>query len=231
MGGLAQTIEVGTDYHGCTERLPLGALYRDKDFRGGATNVDGSLSPFVYIGNTAVGALQSGLSVSPSTELVEALASTASNVTGAAGDIAVHVDGEQGNYTILTNFRTNRGGSAFNAGGVHQGGEILSHQGTTFDTSARTNVISGRAYLVRNTVTTVGSNEVSAGDELMMLVITNAQSLTAVSSVASVRIGTNGTSEGSAAADLYRIEGHPLICHNTKVDVDPTTITLTSKVS
>lgn len=232
VGALAVATEIGTDYHGCIERLPLGALFRDKDFRGGPSTVGGSLSPLVYTGATGVGSLGSGLASVTGSELVEVAVASASNVTGAPGDVVVHVDGEQGNYAVLTNFRTNRGGSAFSASGAHPGGEVFVEQGSLTDASAKTNVLSGRAFLVRNTLTSVGANEVSSGDELMMLVVTNVQRLTTTSTVSAVtRVGTNGTGEGYAAADLYRIEGHPLVCDNIKMDVDPSAITLTNKVT
>lgn len=228
----AAEIEIGTDYHGCTERLPLGGLFRDKDFRGGPTGLSGSLSPFVYFTNLEVGSLDASLATTASSELSEAIVGSASNVTGTPGNVAVHVDGEQGgSYSSLTTFRTYRGGSAFTASGGHTGGELVSYQGVLTDTAARSNVLSGRAYLVRNSVTSVGSTEVSAGDELMLLVVTTVQRLITSDGVQGlVRIGTNGTGEGYSAAELYRIEGHPLLNHNIKLEIDPTTITLTRRV-
>jgi hypothetical protein len=233
VGALAGTsIEVGTEYMGCSERLPLGALFKDKDFRGGPLGLgNGNQAPLVYLNDAGVGLAASSLSVGTSYEQRGVQVDTASNASGAPGDIVVHVDGEQGNYTIQTNFRTNRGGSSFTASGANPGGEVVSQHLTVQDTNGRTNVISGRAYLVRNTVTS-STTEVSAGDELMMLVITNVQRLTdSTAKNALVRIGTNGTQEGYAAADLYRIEGHPLVVDHAKLDLDPSQIRLTRRVT
>lgn len=225
-------IEVGTSYLGASERLPLGALWRDKDFRGGSLGLgDGTRASLVYLGNTGVGTLPAGLAKMSALEQSEAMLDTASVATGAPGDVVVHVDGEQGNYSLVVNFRTNRGGSAFTASGTHPGGEVGAAQGQVQAPASHTNAIVGRAFLVRNAPTNVGASEVSAGDELMMLVITNVEQLkTANATSAYVRIGTNGTNEGYAAADLYRIEGHPLLTNNVHYSVDPSTIVLSPEV-
>jgi hypothetical protein len=84
--------------------------------------------------------------------------------------------------------------------------------------------------LVRNSVTNVGSNEASAGSELMMLILTSVYDAPIGSSAPTpIRIGTNGTGEGYAAADLYRIEGHPLVRNNTRMLIDSSAIPLTRK--
>ena len=95
--------------------------------------------------------------------------------------------------------------------------------------AGHTNVLQGRAYLVRNAPTDVGANEVSAGGELMLLIVTSVEQIT-TTPTALLGIGTNGSGEGFAAADLYRIEGHPLIKDNVKADIDPATITLSKRV-
>jgi hypothetical protein len=70
-------------------------------------------------------------------------------------------------------------------------------------------------------VTDIGANEASAGDELMMLVVTTVKQLADSNPHAgSVVLGTNGVGEGYAAADLYRIEGHPMTVDNTRMPVD-----------
>jgi hypothetical protein len=111
--------------------------------------------------------------------------------------------------------------------GPHPGGEI-SLQGQPLQvTGNHTNVIVGRAMLVRNTVTNVGATEVSAGDELMMLILTNVVRIPPGAPFPGViDIGTNGVGESFAAADLYRIEGHPLTRNNVRMNIDPATISL-----
>jgi len=222
--GESSIIEIGTEYHGCTERLPLGALFRDKDFRGGSFGYPTRM-PLVYVPDVCLGYLASQ-SNGKSLEQEEVNVSSASIASGLAGELIVHVDGEQGNYSLLSNFRTFRGGSLFSASGMHPGGEIVSVQPDVQDAN-QGNMLTGRAFLVRNTVTSVGSTEVSAGDELMLVVVSSAVMMSSAAKPAVALIGTNGSGEGYAAADVYRIEGHPLIRSHGRYFVDPSTITLT----
>lgn len=231
--GASDTTEIGTQYLGATERLPLGALWRDKDFKGGSLGLTtGTGAPLVYFGDSGLGAAQSNLTSNKSIEQSEVALETATVASGAPGDGIVQVDGEQSNYALLTNYRTFRGGSAFCASGGHPGGEVGNSHPAMTAPASRTNVLSGRAYLVRNTVTNVGSAESSPGDELMMLIVTTVQQLKDGSPRSgSVLVGTNGTNEGYSAVDLYRIEGHPLDADHIRYDVDPSSITLSRKVT
>ncbi len=222
--GEASTVEIGTEYLGCTERLPLGALFRDKDFRGG-TFGHAIHMPFVYIPEVGLGFLASQ-SNAGKLEQTEVNVSSASIASGSPGDMLVHVDGEQGNYSLLTNFRTFRGGSLFCASGGHPGGEIVAVHPNASN-FAGGNLLTGRAFLVRNSVTSVGATEVSAGDELMLIVATSVIPMTNQAVPAVVLIGTNGSGEGYAAADIYRIEGHPLVRNNGRYFLDPSAIPLT----
>lgn len=228
---VADRTEVGTEYLGCTERLPMGALFRDKDFRGSLLGSgEGTASPLIYLGGNGLGAVAS-LAVTKSIEQSEVLLDTATTSTGAPGDAIVHVDGEQGNYSILVNFRTNRGGSAFTANGGHPGGEVSATHPEIQASASHTNVLEGRAYLVRNAVTSVGATEVSAGGELMMLIVTQAQQLRdTLPHPGQLTVGTNGSGEGFSAADLYRIDGHPLVSDNVRMIIDPSTIPLSKRV-
>lgn len=222
-----RTFEANPEYVGATERLPIGALWKDKDFRGYSFDPM-TLSPLIYTNQTGVGTVGASLAKTKLLEQDEINLLPATQMAGLAGDVIVHVDGETGNYASLTNFRTNRGGSAFAGGGDRPGGEIFAEH-TGIETPNR--VMFGRAYLVRNSVTTVGANEASAGDELMMLVITTAHKGRSDGRERGFTlIGTNGTAEGYAAADLYRIEGHPIISNHIKYEVDPATIQLSNKL-
>jgi len=218
---------IGTEYLGCTERLPLGALFRDKDFRGQVFTY--LPSPLVYSDQVGAGPSTS-LAPSHSGDQDEVLLTTASSGVGSPGDLLVHVDGEQGNYNLLTNFRVTRGGSVFTASGANPGGTVALQNQASLAQTNHVNVLQGRAMLVRNTVTNVGATEVSAGDELMLLILTTVQR-PAVGTVdpSVVLIGTNGTGEGYSAADLYRIEGHPLVRNNVRVNLDPATIPLAKR--
>jgi len=228
----APTSIIGTEYHGCTERLPMGALYRDKDFRG--TFVYGAdaavltvvQSQLIYTKDRAPAALAVGPADS-NLEQSEIPVHTASASSGQPGEMLVHVDGEQGNYALLTNYRTHRGGSVFTASGPRPGGEFTTTLQTAGAHTSQPGVLSGVAMLVRNTVTNVGATEVSAGSELMMLIVTDAKTTGAPATSLTVVNSTNGTAEGGSAADLYRIEGHPMVRDHVRATVDPSTITLT----
>lgn len=222
------SLEVGSELLGCTERLPLGSLFRDKDFRGESFVPNATRVPFLY-GSRAEGMIGSS-SVQSTLEQTTALADEASLAAGAPGSVVVHVDGEQSNYALLTNFRTYRGGSAFMASGRYPGGEVVGISDPIKSLTGHTNVLTGMAYLVRNTVTSVGAQEVSAGDELMLFVTTTVMPLGNTDAVSSMTaIGTNGSMEGLSAADLYHIGGRPLVNDHVGVGVDPATVQLTRK--
>jgi hypothetical protein len=221
----ADAVSIGSEYLGLSERLPLGSLFRDKDFRGQLLGND-VRSPLILFDNVGAGNATS-LAVSNQIEQDEVLLDTSSSGVGFPGDVLVHVDGEQGNYSLLTNFRTLRGGSVFVANGSHPGGEVDLTQPSVAAAASHTNVIQGRAMLVRNAVTNVGASEVSAGDELMMLIITTVQQLKdAQEHAGKISLCTNGFSEGYSSADLYRIEGHPLVRDNIHLHLDPSSIQL-----
>ena len=223
--GDTMSIVVGTEYLGCTERLPMGALFRDCDFRG--EYFGGTVPAPIMITDDVGGGQGASLAVSSSYEQTEAFVSSVSLAPGMPGNAIVHVDGNQTNYSQLTNFRVNRGGSLFAASGQYPGGEVASIVSPLQSQTGHTNVIVGRAFLVRNTVTDVGSAEVSAGDELMMLVVTSVIRLTNTDLTRGrTIIGTNGSYEGYSAADLYRCEGHPLVNDNVRNDLNPSTIPL-----
>lgn len=223
-------IEIGTEYLGATERLPLGGLFRDKDFRGGLFEPT-LIAPLTYAEDSGVGAQPGNLAVSHSIEQTEMLLDTSSTASGAPSDLLVHVDGEQTNYSLLVNYRTLRGGSLFTASGAHPGGEVSVQTPPFLTLDGNTNVLAGQAFLVRNYTTNIGATEVSAGGELMMVIATNVERITNGKGVTMgfVSIGTNGTGEGYAAADVYRIDGHPLIRDNVRVTIDPTTIALSAR--
>lgn len=226
---------LGSQYLGCTERLPLGALYRDKDFRGNSFKTVASSALQFLSGSYRNFGIS--LAVRSTIEQTEVLVEYA-NFSGTKGDQVVHVDGTQGNYSLLTNFRVNRGGSIFSASSPYPGGEVGNVGANALNTpigaaDTRTNVLVGRAYLVRNAVTNVGLTEVSAGNELMMLIQTTAIAVThdttAMGQGEVTMLGTNGAFEGNSAADLYRIEGRPLTTDFRRIVVDPSTIPLTRR--
>lgn len=217
-------IALGTEVTGATTRLPLGSLFRDKDFRGEV--LDGA-SPLI-IKDVSPGVEATGIS-SASSELHSAPVFTAA--ASGIGDTLVHVDGETDNLINLTNFRTTRGGSVFVASGLRPGGEISAILGSLPSSTSFNAALAGVAYLVRSSVTSVGAAEVSAGGELMMLICTTVARKDSSEDVPlRVLVGTNGSGEGWSAADLYRIEGHPLVAGST-TSINPSSIQLSPKVS
>lgn len=243
VGGLTtddQLVSIGTEYHGCIERLPLGSLFRDKDFRGtlpaGAGNTEFRHqvpSPLVYLNDRAPGVLATGTARSKTLDQTELAVNSTTTSSGQPGEILIHVDGEQGNYGLLTNFRTNRGGSVYVGGGARPGGEVAAVLDTAGTHPSSPAVLDGVAMLVRNAPTSIGSNAVSAGGELMLLVVTTANwLLNAGHSARIVACGTNGTGEGYSAADLYHIEGRPLVNDHARLgsNIDPTSIVLSRSI-
>jgi len=217
-------LEANPDYLGLTTRLPLGALYRDMDFHGGRFS-DDFASPLIYTSNTGVGSGVAGLGSSTTLDQTETSSMPSETSAGLPGDVIILVDGSQ-SYSSLTNFRTNRGGSAFIGSGDRPGGEIFATYERILGSVSGTRALVGRAFLVRNSLTSVGSAQVSAGDELMMAIVTNVMELNTTPSEAMILLGTNGSGESVSGADLYRIEGHPLLANHTFYNVDPTTIDL-----
>jgi hypothetical protein len=218
-------LEANPEYLGCTERLPLGGLYRDKDFHGSRFS-DELSSPLVYLDTTGVGSGVAGLARSNELDQTEALAMPASVSAGVPGDVLVLVDGSTSDYTQLLNYRTNRGGSVFVGSGDRPGGEVFATYSRLMGSGKGTRVLVGRAFLVRNAPTLVGATQVSGGDEVMLSITTQVMELGTTPIEAMILIGTNGSGEGYAAADLYRIEGHPLTANHTLYDVDPSSIEL-----
>ena len=219
---------IGTEYLGLTDRLPLGASFRDHDFRGEPCGSTGT--SFQYHGDVSTGSFFASQAVNKFIEQDELPLSTSSVASGSSGDILVQVDGEQGNYGLLTNFRTNRGGSLFMASGPHPGGEFVQYNESFTPTSTPRNLLGGVALLVRNQVTNIGASEVSAGDELMMVVVTTGIRSMDAEAIPFTAISTAGTAEGLSASDLYRISGRPLLRDNEKVEIDPSTLALSKGI-
>jgi hypothetical protein len=220
-------------YTGCTERLPMGALWRDKDFRAVSfsmwpghiqTEQHGSLGAFP--GFPAAGA--------HNPEMLGMVETCDSSME--PGTVIVHVDGNQTDYSINTNYRTNRGGSGFIASGSTPGGYLgPGYVGFGVPRNSVTNVLAGAAYLVRNAPTNKGATEVSAGGELMLVVTTEMMpTYGAIFGGPPVPfrsyISTTGAGEGYAAVDYYRIEGHPIMNDNVRANIDPATISLAPNI-
>lgn len=225
-----ELLPLGTEYAGCVERLPLGALFQSKDFRGNA--IGSSPLGFVYMDPNPGQA--AGVDPVFGEEIRQLPVFTSSLASGGPGEIIVHVDGESdgGNFSNLTNYRTTRGGSAFLASGDRRGGGLGAHfSSQTVGTDYNT-VLACVAYLVRLRPTSVGSTEVSAGGELAMLISTTACRRSSVGGTPIFMLcGTNGSGEGYSAADLFRISGRPLITDGVRINVNPSAVPLNPPVS
>jgi hypothetical protein len=221
---------LSTTYHGCIEQLPLGALFRSKDFRGDAIDPEAGAIGLLFR-DPSLGQL-TNIFRSSVLEQRSLPVFTAVAGSGGPGEILAHVDGETGNMSLLTNYRTTRGGSAFVASGPFPGGELA---GAFARSSAAANgnaTLCGIAYLVRNAVTAIGSSEVSAGGELMLLIVTTAiRKHASVTVPAFVFCGSQGSGEGFSAADLYRLPGRPLVKDGVRLNIDPSSVVLGHKVS
>lgn len=231
--GDTSILQTGTDYLGCTERLPLGSLFRDKDFRGNVMFGAYMTSALLYWEGETGLADFSSLSATQWLEQAEINLSAANVASGQPGEVVVHVDGNQNqsNWSLLTNYRTFRGGSAFTASGSHPGGEVAGFLPDVTGGCGHMNTLHGKAFLVRNEPTMYGASEASPGDELLMLVVTTVvQHKNSSRTQGYYAIGTNGTMEGYSAADLYRIEGRPLVNDNVRLSVNPSSIALSNKV-
>jgi hypothetical protein len=215
-------LPIGNDYLGMTERLPLGALFRDKDFRG---NYIGDIGPF-SVDYSAPGIQAASVAPVQNLEYETVPVHTGSVTGGSAGETVVHVDGNDGNYSVLTNYRTNRGGSAFSVFG-HSGGDVGAITPPSASHTTSGGVLAGLAMLVRNVPTNVGANEVSAGDELLLLIATTARPMdSGADNINAVQVSTSGTGEGYGAADLYRLTGHPITNNPARSTIDPSTVVL-----
>jgi hypothetical protein len=219
-----KVIPLGSEFVGLTCHLPLGALFRDKDFRGNAVGGATGDARQLVLDGYAPG-IQSGGVANSSAEFAY-LPVTASIGTGSG--VVVHVDGNGDSYNVLTNYRTNRGGSVFTASGF-VGGDFGATLPSSLAASTSGGVMSGVALLVRNTQTNIGAQEASAGQELLMLVVTTARPQGVSGTVNAVQCSTSGSGESYSAADVYRIPGHPLTNDSARPMVDPATITLARK--
>lgn len=223
-----ESFALGTAYHGCTEQLPMGALFGSRDFRGEAIDA-GAGAVGLLFREPSLGQL---VNVMRSTSLEQSTLPVVTSSNGGLGQILVHVDGETGNMGVLTNFRTTRGGSVFVASGAFPGGEVAGAFARLEPSVTCNATLCGIAYLVRNTVTEIEPTEVSAGSELMLLIVTTAIRRHTTKTVpAFVFCGTQGSGEGFSAADLYRIAGRPLTHDGGPLTLDPSTLVLGHKVS
>ena len=219
---------------GMTERLPLGILVQDSDFLCESPECDSS-SGFLAVPSR----------MQPQqTDLPLSAAGTEYNrLTGDAGEWLSMSDGSVLVYeaynsisspTGTKSFRLYRGGgSAMVLTQPVAGGPVDWSVGSLPEGSVlKGAVLTGKALLVRNFAESAfsPSADTSMGDELHMVILTNAvyglgSSGTDHSIPLTGIISPTGYGEGYAAADRYRLAGHPIVQARTRdipdTDVDP----------
>jgi hypothetical protein len=232
LGALSEVFDndVHPEFAGCTTRLPLGAYFRDKDFigktlyqqrsaNGNAAIPVGTLSFTQYEASMTLGV--AGVSTWEGTEWV---CGNSSNTTGVGSEAIVRVDGAdpQSNgpeaFTTPYIFKTARGGAAYSATGPWPGGVITSSFPKSRPNTEVGVVLNATAYLVRSGPEFSNGIEIHPGNELQMLVVTQAapnyfKDNEIVHSAA-------GTNEGFSSVDRYRIFGKPLEKRRGQINVD-----------
>lgn len=201
---------------GCVTNLPLGSFFRDKDFVGKTMyNVRSSsgvgsisLGSFSFVDSKSSNSYHA--EGNSSWEGTEYVCGSSSNVSCGGSDALVLVDGTS-STTSVTDFKTTRGGASYSASKPWAGGAISTKfPKARFNTEVGS-VLLCNAYLVRST-----ENDVHAGDELQMVVVT--QAVPGYFRDSDLVHSASGAGEGYTAVDRFRIKGLPLTRTNSKVD-------------
>ncbi len=210
------------EFSGCVSRLPLGAWFRDKDFVGktlyqarstaGVGSIPiGALSFVPYEASMAKGS--SGVSTWEGTEFV---CGSSSNTSGAGSETLVRVDGTS-NVNSVDTFKTTRGGAAYSATGPWTGGVITSRFPKARPNSEVGSVLMCTAFLVRSQPESSNTGEVHPGNELQMVVVT--QAAPAYFRDNEIVHSASGAGEGFTAVDRFRLSGKPLEKRRGKIDL------------
>lgn len=219
---------------GMTERFPMGILLQDSDFLG--ENPLGDTASAVKTSPAGIRPVQTQI---PLTEGGQ----EATRFLGKPGTLLGMADGGILRYAAAPasggskRFRVYRGGgSVFVLSGDNPGGPV-DWVAESFPFSLRPvlkgGVLAAKAILVRNFPETALATPVkfSDGDEIQMLVITYGilGDGTSVENgvTLSGAISPTGYGEGYAAADRYRLNGHPMLRGQTRKTPNPATIALT----
>jgi hypothetical protein len=214
--------DVNTEFAGSISQLPLGIYFRDKDFVGKTLYQIRSASD---IGAIPLGTLHfppyeapvSPIAPGQSTwEGVEFVVGQSSGASGVGGETVIKVDGTA-SYGSVTEFKTARGGAAWSVTNPWPGAAISARLPKARPNSNVGSVLSGIAYLVRSQPETVNSIEVHSGQELQLLIVTQAAPTYFRDS--DVLHSAAGTNEGFTAVDRYRIWGRPLEKRRGEIDI------------
>jgi hypothetical protein len=214
--------DVNPEFAGCTAQLPLGIYFRDKDFVGktlyqirsaGGVGVAalGSISFPVYQAPT--NPASPGDSTWEGTEFVTG---QASGTSGVGGEITITVDGTS-SFSDITNFKTARGGAGWSFTGPWPGGPITSRMPKARPNDEVGSVLVGTAYLVRSQPELVNTVEVHHGQELQMVIVT--QATPAYFRDTDILHSAGGAGEGFTAVDRFRLWGRPLEKRRAETDI------------
>jgi len=220
---------------GMTERLPLGALLQDSDFC-----CENPLNDHASAVKTSPAGPRPIQTLMPMTQQGEEF----ERFNGAPGQLLALCDGfpcidtfsswTTTDPTGTRKYRIFRGsGAAYVLSGDNPGGPI-DWISDTFPPSARPvlkgGVLACRAMLVRNFPEEFGTNNPSEGDEIQMVVLTQGHIGNGRSQIDGITldgiISPSGYGEGYAAADRYRISGHPMFRGFTRQVPDPADVQL-----
>jgi hypothetical protein len=209
------------EFAGSVAHLPVGIYFRDKDFIGKTLYQTRSTSNVgtISLGTMAFPPYQASFNASApglsTWEGTEFICGNSSNTAGVGGESIARVDGTS-NPSDPTRFKTTRGGAGWSLTAPWPGGAISSRMTRAKPNSEVGSILAGTAYLVRSQPETVNSIEVHPGNELQMVIVT--QAAPAYFRDTDVLHSADGTNEGFTALDRFRVWGRPLEKRRGKVD-------------
>jgi len=216
---------------GMSERLPLGILVSDSDLLAENILGDGATSLRSYQGGLRA-VYQNVPLTSNGFEYTRFLGEPGTELSMTDGSILQYVPYDPPTTPGGTRaFRLYRGGgAAFVLSGVAPGGPVT-WVGDSFSASVQPvlkgAVLACKAILVRNYHEKAFGTVRSQGDEIQMIVLTQAiygsPTTTAEGITLKGLISPTGYGEGYAAADRYRLTGLPMDRGRTRTTLDPAT--------
>jgi hypothetical protein len=233
LGGVDEPVNGGNgnsivSITGMTERLPLGILASDSDFVSENILGDGATSLRSYQGGLRA-VYQNVPLTSNGFEYTRFLGEPGTELAMTDGSILQYVPYNPPTPGGTRKYRLYRGGGAsFVLSGVAPGGPVT-WVGDSFSASVQPvlkgSVLACKAVLVRNYPEDAFSTIRSEGDEIQMVIFTQALYGTTTTTEDGITlrglISPTGYGEGYAAADRYRLPGLPMDRGRTRTTRDP----------